>query len=95
MKTNEPYVLMHKRCTVCDGEGSVQHHEWEDFYRSFRFFCSADDGHMGWWRDRGYERAEDLPPEEITCTHCHGAGEVMVYVPLREALNRIQGDDGK
>ena len=50
---------------------------------------------MDWWRDRGYERVVDLTQQEVTCTHCNGTGGVMVYIPLHEALNRIQGDDGK
>jgi len=71
-------VRIRRECNYCKGEGVIQSPAWKELYDHagprpprkiiLRFF--------------GAENEEEMPPEEISCPRCGGAGFVYDWVDL-------------
>jgi hypothetical protein len=79
-------------CSVCEGDGWVQHPAWDAFFEDAGDDPVGPQATMQWFRDHGHAVwcANDLPPEEIECVKCGGTGEVREDVALEEALEAWQ-----
>ncbi len=94
-------LLTRQDCPSCGGARVRQHPAWAQFWQEWKArkgtLVELEDGSVErWFRDHGYD---ELPPEEVTCEICEGAGEVdgTISVPdlarlLKEADNGTSGN---
>jgi len=84
-------VIATRTCTRCAGTGWVEHPEWAEYHAARN--AAADRGedirYMDWFRARGYDSEDAIPPEEIPCPDCKGFGEIRSEVTLEEALQSL------
>jgi len=89
MTTSIKYVVIAKlTCARCRGTGWVEHPEWAEYHAAWK--AASDRGedirYVDWFRARGYQSEDAIPPEEIPCNDCNGFGDVRREVMLDEAL---------
>lgn len=81
------YVEAEQPCPECQGTGVVTHPAWRAYWAAHPAGLSTAAEDERWFRDQGYGK---IPPEEVECVTCHGAGVLRQRVPLAAALAALQ-----
>lgn len=89
----EYFVIKREKCSECGGIGIVQEGLWQRFFEKFGDNWPEAEEEQAYWQQFGIYPGpfgKGLPPEEVPCIECEGAGAIESRVTLQEALAALE-----